>query len=160
MSIATLLSIQYPSEPSDHVDPLIFVVDDSSLMRKLISITLHRAHFRVHSFEDGVELLRALHEPQTTRPDLILLDIVMPRMNGFQVLQALKRLPSIHNCPVVIVSRRTGLLDRLHAHLLGACAWLDKPFTTHDLLAVVRSALAVPPPSTLPTTSTHSTPPL
>ncbi len=130
-----------PEESEPHT-PLIFIVDDSALVRKLVAVTLQRAQFQVCGFADGVELLRALHEPDTVLPDLILLDIGLPKMNGFQVAYALKMSSRMPHCPLVIVSRRTGLLDRLRARLLGACAWLDKPFTTQSLLAVVRAALA------------------
>ena len=135
---------------------LIFIVDDSALVRKLVTVTLQRAQFQVRGFADGVELLRALHEPDTLLPDLILLDIGLPKMNGFQVAYALKMSPRMPHCPLVIVSRRNGLLDQLRARLLGACAWLDKPFTTQSLLAVVRAALATSPSAEVSTFLTSS----
>ena len=141
-----------PSMLEDHEShtPLIFIVDDSSLIRKLVTVTLQRAQFQVRGFADGVELLRALHEPDVIMPDLILLDIGLPKMNGFQVAHALKSSPHMPHCPLVIVSRRNGLLDRLRARLLGACAWLDKPFTTQGLLAVVRATVRVEQRHALP----------
>ena len=148
------------SEEPDATTPLIYIVDDSALIRKLVSVTLQRAQFQVRGFADGVELLRALHEPDGIMPDLILLDIGLPKMNGFQVASALKSSSRMPHCPLVIVSRRTGLLDHLRARLLGACAWLDKPFTTQSLLAVVRAALATSASaqvSTFLTTSSQET---
>ncbi len=144
MTTAALWAPSMPEE-RESTTPLIFIVDDSSLIRKLVTVTLQRAQFQVRGFPDGVELLRALHEPDVVMPDLILLDIGLPKMNGFQVAYALKMSPRIPHCPLVIVSRRNGLLDHLRALLLGACAWLDKPFTTQSLLAVVRAALATSP---------------
>jgi twitching motility two-component system response regulator PilG len=121
--------------------PLIFIVDDSALIRKLVTVVVQRAGLQVQGFADGVELLRALHEQEVRVPELILLDIGLPKMNGFQVVQALKKSERTRDCPIVIVSRRTGMVDHLWARLLGGSGWLDKPFTTSGLLAVVRAAL-------------------
>ena len=153
----------YASSPTDQraaTTPLIFIVDDSALIRKLVTVTLQRAQFQVRSFADGVELLRALHEPDPLMPDLILLDIGLPKMNGFQVAHALHTSPRTRHCPLVIVSRRNGLLDHLRARLLGACAWLDKPFTTHSLLAVVRASIRVGQTTRLPRADHDPQPPL
>ena len=96
-----------PEDCESHT-PLIFIVDDSALIRKLVTITLQRAQFQVRGFANGIELLRALHEPDVIMPDLILLDIGLPKMNGFQVAHSLKSSPRMPRCPLVIVSRRAN----------------------------------------------------
>jgi twitching motility two-component system response regulator PilG len=121
--------------------PLIVIVDDSALIRKLVGYSLQRAGFRVQDFADGVALLQALRQPNAAIPDLVLLDIGLPKMNGYQVAWALKKQECTAGCAIVIVSRRTGVFDRLKGRLVGAYDWLSKPFTTQELLAVVRSAL-------------------
>jgi twitching motility two-component system response regulator PilG len=130
-----------PIQDKEQPRPLIAVVDDSALMRKLIGYSLQRAGFRVQDFADGVELLRAMREPEAQVPALVLLDIGLPRMNGYQVARALKGQERTASSALVMVSRRTGVLDRLKGRLVGACGWLSKPFTTQELLAVVRAAL-------------------
>ena len=120
----------------------IVIVDDSPTIRKLVCVVLGRAGFAVIGCEDGVELLRWLHQAETRVPDLILLDIGLPKMDGYQVARALKLHARACHCPIAIISRRNGLLDRLKARLVGASSYLVKPFTTQQLLALVRERLS------------------
>ena len=116
---------------------MIAMVDDSPTMRKLVAVALGRVGFDVVGYGDGIALLRWLHEEELRVPDLILLDIGLPRMNGYQVAYALKRHPRASRCPIIVVSRRNGLWDQLKARLAGASDYLVKPFTTQGLVSSV-----------------------
>lgn len=115
----------------------ILIIDDSLTIRKILETCLEREGYEVKSFEDGVEALRWLASPQRKVPGLILLDLTLPRLDGLSVLSCLKRKPALAAVPVVVLSRREGVLDRLKARLIGASLYLTKPFKTDDILAVV-----------------------
>jgi CheY-like chemotaxis protein len=116
---------------------LIMVVDDSPTVRKIIEVTLRREGYEVVAVPDGVEGLRYLLAEGTRRPDLILLDLVMPRMDGFAFALKIKQRPQFKVIPLVVISRRVGILDRLKARLAGMRGYLPKPFRQNDLLALV-----------------------
>jgi twitching motility two-component system response regulator PilG len=131
---------QHLDTPTGH-SPLIVVVDGSSLVRKMISMPLQRAQFQVCCYANGRELLNVLHEPAARVPDLILLAIGLPKMRDFQVTYVLKHISCAQRCPLLILSPRTTWLNSLWVRLLGA-GWLETPFSTGQLLAAVRNALA------------------
>lgn len=74
-------------------------------------------------------------------PDLVLLDVVMPGRNGFEILRGLRRRPETHDCPVVVVSRKSEAPDLNWARMQGATDFLPKPFTPEQLVAVVEKYL-------------------
>jgi CheY-like chemotaxis protein len=113
------------------------VIDDSPVVRKMIAATLSREGYEVVSMPDGVEALRALHAPGAPLPDLIVLDLVMPRLNGFGFALQIKEHPQFKAIPLVVVSRRAGSLDWLFARLAGIRAYLLKPVQRDALLAQV-----------------------
>jgi twitching motility two-component system response regulator PilG len=118
---------------------LVMIVDDSQTVRKVVEVELHRAGYEVVAVPDGVEALRYLVAPDLRLPDLILLDIEMPRLNGYQLALRCRHRerPRLSHIPLVMLSRRDGILDRLKARLAGARGYLTKPFTEHELLALV-----------------------
>lgn len=117
---------------------LIMVIDDSPTVRKIIETCLGREGYEVKSFPDGVEALRYLHVYQDRPvPDLILLDIVLPKLNGLQIARHLGSKPEYKDIPLVIVSRCNGVVDRLKARIWGVQDYLCKSFTTQDLLKIV-----------------------
>jgi twitching motility two-component system response regulator PilG len=115
---------------------LIMVVDDSPTIRKIVEVTLSREGYEVVAVPDGVEALRYLLAPGTRLPDLILLDLVMPRMDGFGLTLQIKERPHLKAIPLVVCSRRVGILDRLKARLAGIRGYLPKPFKEQDLRAL------------------------
>jgi twitching motility two-component system response regulator PilG len=115
----------------------VMVIDDSPAVRKLIEVTLAKEGYEVVSVPDGVEALRALLAPGAPLPDLIVLDLVMPRMDGFGFALTIKERPQFKAIPFVVLSRRVGLLDRLLARLAGIRADLSKPLKPNDLLPQV-----------------------
>ncbi len=110
------------------------VVDDSAPVRELVVVNLELEGFEVRSAADGqagVEVAAAW------RPDVITMDVVMPRLDGFGALARLRDDPGTSGIPVVIVTGRAQAADRLRGEELGADAYLTKPFEPNDLVTVV-----------------------
>jgi len=124
----------------------VMVIDDSLVIRKILETCLHRAGYEVKSFPDGVEALCWLNTTEAHIPDLVVVDLGLPKLDGYQVIQQIKARPALEHTRLVILSRRDGVLDRLKGRLVGAQAYVTKPFKTDRLLAVIQSSLenAVP----------------
>ncbi|HSF41105.1 MAG TPA: response regulator [Thermoanaerobaculia bacterium] len=116
----------------------IVVIDDAPEVVETISYALATAgHAVVPVANDS----RAESRIGEERPDLVLLDIVMPERNGFEILRGLRRREDTRACRVVVVSRKSEPSDQQWARMQGANDFLAKPFTSEQLLAVVRRNL-------------------
>jgi DNA-binding response OmpR family regulator len=127
--------------PGQNMQPTILVIDESAVTRKVLEIALGRAGFTVHSYRDGISALRAVVTGQEPPPALLLLDVALPRMDGYAIAQYVRRMPALAGVPIIMLSAHSGVLDRLKGRLAGACAYLSKPISTQELLAVVRQVL-------------------
>ncbi len=114
------------------VMPLVLVVDDSLTVRKFTSRLLAREGFRVATARDGID---ALEQVRGALPDAILLDIEMPRMDGFELTRVLHSDPRTRGIPIVMVTSRTAEKHRQYALDLGVRVYLGKPYSERDLLA-------------------------
>ena len=110
----------------------ILLVDDSAVVRKVLGDRLSELGWRVSEAADGQE---GLERARAARPDIVLLDIEMPRMNGFQVLAALKRDPDLADTPVIFLTGRNSSEDVAEGLRRGAHDYLRKPFETTELQA-------------------------
>ena len=119
----------------------VVIIDDSVVVRKIVETSLSRAGILCFGYRDGYEALRALKKEMEQPPDLILLDINLPRIDGFDLLRLLRSHPAFDQMVIVILSSRDSVLDRVKCRLAGARAYLVKPFRTQDLLEVVMSYL-------------------
>jgi twitching motility two-component system response regulator PilG len=119
---------------------LILIIDDSPTVRKIIETCLGREGFEVCGFGDGIEAMRWLVETQRI-PDLVILDIGLPWMDGYEIARRLRSKPQFAQTVIIMLSRRDGLLDRLKGRLAGAREYITKPFKAQDVLSVVRSYL-------------------
>src|SRR5258708_31731707 len=119
----------------------VMVIDDSLVMRKIVETCLHRAGYEVKSFPDGVEALCWLNTTEARIPDLVVVDLGLPRLDGYQVIQQIKARPALAHTRLVILSRHDSVLDRLKGRLVGAHAYLTRPFKTDQLVAVIQAAL-------------------
>ncbi|MBA2393131.1 MAG: response regulator [Ktedonobacteraceae bacterium] len=127
---------------------LVMVIDDSPTVRKIVEVSLRREGLEVVSFPDGIEALRAVTSHQMERiPDLVVLDIDLPKMNGYEIARYLRSKPQWSRTVIVILSRHDGVIDRLKARLAGTQAYLTKPFTTQMIVDVVNSNLGLSTPS-------------
>ena len=120
---------------------LVMVIDDSVTVRKIIEISLKREGIECASYPDGIEALRALTEKRQPVPDLLLLDISLPKMDGYDIARYLRAKPQYCETIIVMISERHGVIDRLKGRLAGAQDYLTKPFRTEDILSKVRSHL-------------------
>ncbi|ACX95372.1 Hpt domain-containing protein [Halothiobacillus neapolitanus] len=116
--------------------PVVLVVDDSLTVRKVTARTLERNNLDVILARDGVEALGFLHEQ---KPDVVLTDIEMPRMDGFELLGAIRNDEQTRNVPVIMISSRTGQKHRSRAEALGVSAYLGKPYAEADLIGRIES---------------------
>ncbi len=116
----------------------ILCVDDSPTILRAIKSFLDEELFTVISIDDPLKaLMQILH----TKPDIILLDISMPNLDGYELCSLLRRHPNFRNTPVVMVTGRTGFIDKARAKIVKSSGYLSKPFTKYDLLKVVFSQI-------------------
>lgn len=124
--------------PEDPVAEFILLVEDEVEIRDLVKFNLEREGYRVSCASDGEEGLRQAFE---TRPDLIVLDIMLPERNGLEVLRELRNEPHTKDVPVLLLTARSTELDRLLGFEYGADDYISKPFSVRELLARVRAVL-------------------
>lgn len=120
--------------------PLIMVVDDSLTVRKITSRMLLRAGYQVVTATDGVDALEKLEE---FTPRVMLLDIEMPRMDGFALAKQLRRDPRTRDLPIIMITSRTADKHREYAMQLGVNTYLGKPYQEDDLLQNIADFMAV-----------------
>lgn len=116
----------------------ILVVDDSPTALKITSDTLTEEGFRVISASDGEE---ALEIATRLHPDLIVLDIILPKKNGFQVCRQLKTESATQDIKIVMLSSKNQASDRFWGQKQGADAYITKPFEDEELVGVIESLL-------------------
>ena len=124
------------SNPADEPKRVVLVVEDDPSIMLGLQINLEKEGYRVLTAEDGE---RAVASARDDRPDLVILDVMLPKMNGFVVLQAIRREGLA--MPIIILSARTGEMDKVTGLELGAEDYVAKPFSLAELLARVRAAL-------------------
>jgi len=117
---------------------LILVADDSPINLKILRTALRERGYRVQEAKDGMETLERIEEET---PDLLLLDVMMPRMDGFETCRRLKEDPRFKHIPVIFLTAKTRVGDRLAGLELGAVDYVSKPFDTRELLARVNTQL-------------------
>lgn len=128
-----------PALDSPAGPPRIMVVDDSITVRRVTEKFLNAQEYVVATAKDGMEALERVGEFQ---PDAVLLDIEMPRMDGFELLGHLRRDPQWRSLPVIMISSRTAPKHREHALSLGATSFLGKPYQNEILLDTLQGVLA------------------
>ncbi|MET1161050.1 MAG: response regulator, partial [Pseudoxanthomonas sp.] len=126
--------------PEERRVPLVMVVDDSLTMRKVTGRVLERHNFEVTVARDGVEALERLEERV---PDLMLLDIEMPRMDGYELATAMKADPRFKDVPIVMITSRTGDKHRQRAMEIGVQRYMGKPYQELDLMRNVYDLLGI-----------------
>jgi twitching motility two-component system response regulator PilG len=120
----------------------VVVVDDSETVRKILEVCLHRAGYEdVQTFPDATEMLRWLKMPEASIPALVVVDLNLPKIDGYTLIRHLKARPAFAQTSFVILTGRNGMLDRLKGRLSGAQVYLTKPFRTDGILAVVHAYL-------------------
>lgn len=112
----------------------VMVIDDSNTIRRSAEIFLGQAGCEVILAEDGFDALAKIADHH---PDLIFVDVMMPRLDGYQTCALIKKNPRFKATPVVMLSSKDGLFDRARGRMVGSDQYLTKPFTKDSLLAAV-----------------------
>ena len=121
-----------PAQPaSAQPRPRILIVDDDAEMLKMLELTL-RDEYEVTKASNGLEAIERMVE---VTPDLLIVDVMMPKMNGYQLLQSVRRNVYFADLPVIILSAKSSARDLEYAARLGATLCLPKPYNVEDLLA-------------------------
>jgi twitching motility two-component system response regulator PilG len=120
---------------------VVLVVDDSPTVRKIVQITLQRENIRVVTAGDGLSALAAVSD---TEPDLILLDIVLPRMDGYNICHLVRNNSEYRDLPIIMLSGKDGIFDKMRGRLAGSTEYITKPFDSSELVQAVRRYLDTP----------------
>ncbi|WP_263576858.1 Hpt domain-containing protein [Acinetobacter pseudolwoffii] len=118
---------------------LVMIVDDSVTVRKVTSRLLERQGYDIVTAKDGVD---AIEQLENVRPDLMLLDIEMPRMDGFEVTNLVRHHDIHRDLPIIMITSRTGEKHRERAFSLGVTHYMGKPFQEAELLANIQQLIA------------------
>jgi len=124
-----------PPDKSPGEGLCILVVDDSATIRRSAETMLANEGFRVVTAENGFEALSKVTRHQ---PDMIFVDIMMPRLDGYQTTAIIKNNARFRNIPIIMLTSKDGLFDKARGRVVGSDLYLTKPFTREELLSAVR----------------------
>ncbi|MCX4192658.1 twitching motility response regulator PilG [Methylophaga sp. OBS1] len=113
----------------------VMVIDDSNTIRRTAETLLKKAGCDVLTADNGFEALPII---SANHPDILFIDIMMPRLDGYQTCALVKNNPKFRDIPVIMLSSKDGLFDRAKGRVVGAEQYLTKPFTRDDLLGAIR----------------------
>src|SRR3954453_3559012 len=117
---------------------LVLVIDDSPTITKVVQLVLTKAGYQVQTAPDGEAGLEAV---RSQRPDLILLDFVMPKMNGYQFCRELTADPKLRDIPVVLMSAKGDQVGERFVKVMGIVDYITKPFSPEAITAVVQHTI-------------------
>lgn len=113
----------------------VLIVDDSATIRRSAESMLSNEGFQVITAENGFE---ALSKVTRHRPDIIFVDIMMPRLDGYQTTAIIKNNAEFRDTPIIMLTSKDGLFDKARGRVVGSDLYLTKPFTREELLGAVR----------------------
>ncbi len=113
----------------------VMIIDDSNTIRRSAEIFLSQAGCEVILAQDGFDALSKITDHE---PDVVFVDIMMPRLDGYQTCSLIKRNAKYRTTPVIMLSSKDGLFDRARGRMVGSDEYLTKPFTKDTLLTAVR----------------------
>jgi len=113
----------------------VMVIDDSKTIRRTAETLLKKEGCEVFTATDGFEALSKITDH---RPDIIFIDIMMPRLDGYQTCALIKRNKSYKDTPVILLTSKDGLFDRARGRIVGSDQYLTKPFTREELLGAIK----------------------
>jgi len=119
----------------------VLVIDDSNTIRRSAEIFLRQAGFEVILADDGFDALAKISDH---RPQVIFVDIMMPRLDGYQTCALIKQNPLLKSTPVIMLSSKDGVFDRARGRLAGSDRYLTKPFTKEGLINAVNEYAKAP----------------
>ncbi|PCJ16710.1 MAG: pilus assembly protein PilG [Gammaproteobacteria bacterium] len=113
----------------------VMVIDDSKTIRRTAETLLKKAGCSVVTATDGFDALAKIAD---THPDIIFVDIMMPRLDGYQACALIKNNSTFKNTPVIMLSSKDGLFDKAKGRIVGSDQYLTKPFSKDELLGAIR----------------------
>ena len=123
------------SDKRDFTGLKVMIIDDSKTIRRSAETLLKKAGCEVITANDGFEALARVADH---RPDIIFVDIMMPRLDGYQTVALIKRNAKFKHTPLIMLSSKDGLFDRARGRVVGSEEYLTKPFTKEDLLGAIK----------------------
>ena len=117
----------------------VMVIDDSKTIRRTAETLLKKVGCEVITATDGFEALSKIADH---RPDIIFVDIMMPRLDGYQTTALIKNNKVFNKTPVIMLSSKDGLFDRARGRIVGSEQYLTKPFTKEELLGAIKKHVA------------------
>ncbi len=136
------MSTDHSASPANgHSTTKVMVIDDSNTIRRSAEIFLLQAGYQVVLAEDGFDALAKIADHQ---PDVIFVDIMMPRLDGYLTCALIKKHAKFKATPVVMLSSKDGLFDRARGRMVGSDQYLTKPFTKDTLISAVDGFLNKP----------------
>ena len=120
----------------------VLIVEDDRHIIESLTFVLERDGCEVHSALDGESALQRLRAG--ARPDLVILDVMLPRLNGFEVLKAIRADPALRDLPVIVLTAKGQQQDRRMAEEIGVEGFMTKPFANTDIVEAVRRAARPP----------------
>jgi twitching motility two-component system response regulator PilG len=121
---------------TNHKNLNIVVVDDSSTIRTAAESMLREYGYKIALAENGYEALSLIVD---NRPDIIFMDILMPKLDGYQTCALIKHNIQYKDIPIIMLSSKDGVYDKAKARVVGANDYITKPFTMHDLMAAIKN---------------------
>ena len=112
----------------------VMIIDDSKTIRRTAEALLQKEGCEVLTAVDGFDALSKIVE---TNPDIIFVDIMMPRLDGYQTCTMIKNHPEYSSKPVIMLSSKDGLFDKARGRIVGSNEYLTKPFSKEDLFATI-----------------------
>jgi DNA-binding response OmpR family regulator len=119
------------------------VIDDSLAVRRVVEAVFTRAGLDAVSFPDGMSAINALAGGDVPVPDILLLDIGLPKMDGYEVARILRTNPGFQETPIIMLTGHDGMMDRMRSKLAGARDFVAKPFRSAELLRRVQGHLRI-----------------
>ncbi|MBD2097191.1 response regulator [Trichocoleus sp. FACHB-591] len=127
-----------PSSSSDSIHTVL-VVDDSAVIRDLIQTALS-PKYRVLALSNAVDALAAIYHEQIS---ILLLDVLMPEIDGLELCRTIRNLPQFHQLPIIMITAKDSLFDKVQGRLAGATEYLTKPFNACQLLQTIERLIEV-----------------
>lgn len=119
----------------------VMLIDDSIAVRKVIEASFQRARLPTTTFADGLAAIHALAKGDVGVPAVLLLDIGLPRMSGYEVARVLRSNKGFQHTKIVMLTGRDTVVDKVRSKLVGACEFIPKPFRVSHVVNVVESLL-------------------
>jgi twitching motility two-component system response regulator PilG len=120
--------------------PVVACVDDSPAIQRVVKFTLEASGYRVVNIKEPFKALTTLLH---AKPDLILMDINMPEIDGYQLCSLCNKSSALKDIPIIMLTGRSGILDRVKAKMVGSVGYICKPFLPQELVQAINSYVPV-----------------